>query len=186
MQALLADLNLCLLRYRWGPTFEYRAPDGEPIMARFGRFGIRLARHRRETQRDRNPLADPLRRDRLRKWMRLDARISLVNPVAQSEPGITILELDCLIHNKRLGRGLIMSDGDADGGKSDGREEVSGELVIAGGNAAQMLELVEEALDEVALSIAFEIDGSNHPHVALAWDVSGGSARREGAMPDFG
>lgn len=72
-----------------------------------------------------------------------------------------------------------MSDGDADRGKSDGREEVSGELVVAGGNAAQMLELVEEALDEVALSIAFEIDGSNHPHVALAWDVRGGSARGE-------
>ena len=72
-----------------------------------------------------------------------------------------------------------MSDSDADRGESDGREEVSGELVVTRGDPAQMLELVEEALDEVALSIAFQIDGSNYPHIALAWDVSGGSARGE-------
>src|SRR5260370_39215063 len=72
-------------------------------MARCGRLGIRLARQRHETQCDRNPLADLyLRRDRLRKSMCLDARILLVNPIARSEPGITILELDCLIHNKCL------------------------------------------------------------------------------------
>ncbi len=64
-----------------------------------------------------------------------------------------------------------MSDSDADGGKGDSCQEVSGELVVTRGDPAHVLELVEEALDEVALSIALEIDGSDHPHIALAGDV---------------
>ena len=64
-----------------------------------------------------------------------------------------------------------MSDSDADGGKGDSGQEVSGELVVTRGDAAHVLELVEEALNEVALSIAVEIDGSHHPDVTLAGDV---------------
>ena len=68
-----------------------------------------------------------------------------------------------------------MSDGDTDRGKGDGREEVSGELVITCGDPAQMLEFVEEALDEVALPVEFWIDGADALHIALAWNVSGGA-----------
>jgi len=72
-----------------------------------------------------------------------------------------------------------MSDSDADRGKGDRCQEVSGELVVAGGDAAHVLELVEEALDEVALPVSLEIDGADHPHIALAGDVGGGSTRGE-------
>src|SRR6195256_5734916 len=81
--------------------------------------------------------------------------------------------------SSRLGRGLIMSDVDADRGKGDGGQEISGKFVVACGDPAQMLEFVEEALDQVALAIAFEVDGAYHPDVALAGDVGGGSARGE-------
>jgi hypothetical protein len=103
VQALLTDLHLWLYRYRRGPVFEYRASDGEPVMARFGRLGIRLARHRQEVESPRNPLADLyLRNDRFRKTMHLDAHIPLVNPIAQFEPGIAIMELNCLVRDNRL------------------------------------------------------------------------------------
>ncbi len=44
------------------------------------------------------------------------------------------------------------------GGESDGGEEVSRELVVAGGDAAEVLELVEEAFDEVALTVDGFVD----------------------------
>jgi hypothetical protein len=107
VQALLADLNLSLLRYRWGPVVEYRASDGEPIMTRVGCFGIRLAKHRRGAERGQNRIANLyLRSNVLRKSMGLDASISLVNPLALSEPGITIMELNCLVREKRLEAGI--------------------------------------------------------------------------------
>lgn len=43
VSAYLADLNLWLRRYRIGRLVEYRATDGEPILARLGRIGLRLA-----------------------------------------------------------------------------------------------------------------------------------------------
>ena len=72
-----------------------------------------------------------------------------------------------------------MSDTDADCGKRDGRQEVSGELVVARRDPAQMFEFVEEALDQVALSIEFEVDAADHPDVALAGDMRGGAERSE-------
>src|SRR5713226_8225947 len=47
VRAFAADVNLWLLRYRRGPIIEYRASDGEPIMARLGPFGLRVAKPRR-------------------------------------------------------------------------------------------------------------------------------------------
>jgi hypothetical protein len=103
VHALLTDLNLWLLRYRLGSLVEYRATNGEPIMARLGPFGVRLARARREAGSGGNFLARSyLRRVKLRGSMQLDARISLVHPAARREPGITILELDCLTLNENL------------------------------------------------------------------------------------
>ena len=39
------------------------------------------------------------------------------------------------------------------GGKDDGGEEVSGELIVASGDAPEVLEASEHALDQVALAI---------------------------------
>ena len=72
-----------------------------------------------------------------------------------------------------------MSDTDADCGKGDSRQEVSGELVVAGCDPAQMFEFVEEALDQVALAIEFEVDATDDPEVALAGDMGGGAERRK-------
>ena len=107
VHAFLTDLNLWLLRYRRGPIVEYRATNGEPIMARLGLFGIRLATQRRHALPDGNLLVRLyLQRERFRRSMELDARISLVHPSARSEPGITIMELDCLVGDESL-RGRI-------------------------------------------------------------------------------
>lgn len=103
VKAVLADLNLWLLRYRRGPIVEYRATDGEPIMARVGPLGVRLTRHPRETQAAGNPLARLyLQFEQFRNSMQLEARISLVHPRAWSEPGITVMELDCLTRDEAL------------------------------------------------------------------------------------
>jgi hypothetical protein len=97
VRAYLADRDVWLLRYCRGPIVEYRAGDGEPIMVRLGPFGVRLARHRRAVGAGSDGLARRyLKLNRFRQSMRLDARISLVNPVVRGEPGITVLELDCL------------------------------------------------------------------------------------------
>lgn len=103
VRALLADVNLSLLRYRRGPIVEYRAVDGEPIMVRAGPLGVRLAKARRGMRSDDNPLARLyLRMTRFRGSMRLDVPISLVHPLAEREPGITVTELDCLVFKKCL------------------------------------------------------------------------------------
>ena len=44
------------------------------------------------------------------------------------------------------------------GGESDGGEEVSGGLVVAGRNPAKVFELVEEAFDEIAFAIERGVD----------------------------
>jgi hypothetical protein len=107
VRAYLADRNVWLFRYRRGPIIEYRAADGEPIMVRLGRVGVRLAKHRREAHPEGSALARQyLKLSRFRNSMRPDARISLVNPVSRSEPGIAILELDCLVCNHCL-RGRV-------------------------------------------------------------------------------
>ena len=64
-----------------------------------------------------------------------------------------------------------MSEPEASGSEGDCREEVSGELVVACGDAAEVFELVEEALDEIALAIEFGIDGTLDLAVALGRDV---------------
>jgi len=53
-----------------------------------------------------------------------------------------------------------MPEPEAGGGQSHGCQEVAGELVVAGGDATEVLELVEEALDEVALTVDGLVDGA--------------------------
>lgn len=95
--ATVADLNLFLLRYRRGPIYEYRATDGEPIMVRLGRFGLRLSTSRQQ-QGGRSDVLGALYLAcrAVRGSMRLDARISLVNPLVEVQAGVTAIELNCL------------------------------------------------------------------------------------------
>ena len=97
VRVFLTDLNLWLLRYRKGPVVEYRAANGEPIMARIGRVGLRLARERHDQERGADPIAAAYLMCRgLRQSMRLDARISLIHPLVARDPAITAMELDCV------------------------------------------------------------------------------------------
>ncbi len=50
----------------------------------------------------------------------------------------------------KLGRRLINSQPDANGRELDHGHVIGGELVVAGGDPAEVFDLVEEALDEVA------------------------------------
>jgi len=49
-------------------------------------------------------------------------------------------------------------------------EEGFGELVVAGGNTAKVLELVEEALDAIALTVEFLVE---REHAASSRDRGG-------------
>jgi len=73
-------------------------------MVRVGPFGLRLANKRRgATQVNGDILVKfYLRRQRLRDAMRFDTSISLVNPQSQSDPGLRIIELDCLCRDQSL------------------------------------------------------------------------------------
>jgi hypothetical protein len=50
-----------------------------------------------------------------------------------------------------LARGDNSSERDGDGGDFDDPHEVDEELVVAGGDASEPLELVEESFDDIAL-----------------------------------
>lgn len=103
VEAIVADRNLWLLRYRRGPVVEYRAADGEPIMARIGRLGIRLARPRHGSPSDANWLTRLyLRCAGFRSAMHREAQIPLVHPAARREPGVAVMELDCLTSKECL------------------------------------------------------------------------------------
>lgn len=99
----LADLNIWLYRYRLGPIVEYRASNGEAIMVRASRVGLRLAEQRYKSARHQGLLPKIYLNFRpLRRAMKQDARIPLVSPIATSEPGIKIIELNCLVRNSDL------------------------------------------------------------------------------------
>jgi hypothetical protein len=103
VSAWLADVNLYLYRYRRGPLVEYRAGDGEPVMARVGRLGLRLSKHRSALGQSPDPLVTAyLRLSPLRRGMQLDARIPLIHPFARCERAISPLEMDCLRRHEPL------------------------------------------------------------------------------------
>ena len=64
-----------------------------------------------------------------------------------------------------------MLEPESGGCQGNGCEEVSGELVVARGDAAEVFEFVEEAFDEVALSVEVSVDGALLPAAALGWNV---------------
>lgn len=74
-----------------------------------------------------------------------------------------------------LGRRLISAQPQPHGGELDHREEVAGELVVTGGDAAEVLQLGEEALDEVALAVEPLAKADFPAAVALGWNVGRGA-----------
>src|SRR5215471_4362647 len=102
VKAYATDLNLWLYRFRLGPLVEYRAGNGEPIMARLGPLGLRLAKHRREIDGSDLFSAWYLGSKSFRNAMRMDTRITLVNPLVKNEPDIIVSELNCLERNEML------------------------------------------------------------------------------------
>jgi len=64
-----------------------------------------------------------------------------------------------------------MSDPKPTGRQGDCRKEIPCELVVARGDASEMLEFVEEAFDQVTLSIELMVNGSLVFAVALGGDV---------------
>ena len=84
-----------------------------------------------------------------------------------------------------LGRVLISFDPEADAGKGDCGEEVSCKLVMAGRDASEVLELVEEAFDEIALAVQVIGHRALLPAVPLGRDVAAramvGNAFEDGA-----
>jgi len=74
-----------------------------------------------------------------------------------------------------LGRRLISPEPQAHRGELDHGEEVGGELVVAGGDPAEVLQLGEEALDEVALAVEALAEAWLPAPVALRRDVGCGA-----------
>jgi hypothetical protein len=103
IRVYLADKNLSLLRYRRWSVVEYRAQDGEPILARIGPLGLRLAKQRRELEEARDPIANLyIRLKAFRSGLRPCGRILLTNPLVRCEPAVTPIEMDCLERDARL------------------------------------------------------------------------------------
>ncbi len=72
-----------------------------------------------------------------------------------------------------------MSDPESHGSEGDCSEEVPCELVVARGDAPEVFEFVEEALDEVALAVERRVDGALALAVTLGRDVRPGAMRDE-------
>jgi hypothetical protein len=99
----LADKNLSLFRFRRWSVVEYRARDGEPILVRIGRLGLRLAKQRRGLQEARDPIANLyLRLKTFRSGLQPRGRIPLINPWVRCEPSIMPIEIDCLDRDARM------------------------------------------------------------------------------------
>lgn len=70
-----------------------------------------------------------------------------------------------------LGRGLISAGPQSSGGEQHGGEEVPGKLGEAGCDTAEVLELAEEPLDEVALAVEVSVDRALDLAIRLGGDV---------------
>ena len=103
VRACVIDPFIRLLRYRAGSIVEYRTPDQSPVMVRLGPIGLQLSSL--DTSRDllsRGIGRWYLSREALRRGMRVDATISLVNPLVAADPSVSVLEWDVRRHNPTL------------------------------------------------------------------------------------
>ena len=97
VEVTMADLNIELRRFQKGSIIEYRSARGAPVMAAFGRVGIRLPCSEHDWFVLSNWIARwYLRRNDLRAGLAEGERVPLVNPVATQDPDIKAIELNCL------------------------------------------------------------------------------------------
>jgi hypothetical protein len=75
-----------------------------------------------------------------------------------------------------LGSGLITSGPESDGCEGDGGQKIAGEFVETRRDASEVLQLVKEALDEIAATIEALIDASLNLAVTLCGNVGVGPA----------
>ena len=85
-----------------------------------------------------------------------------------------------------LGHGLIMPEPEADGGELEHGEEVRGMLLVARGDAATMLDPVEEALDAVALSVKGLAEAGAPATICLGGNVRRGTGRLDASAEPIG
>jgi hypothetical protein len=71
-----------------------------------------------------------------------------------------------------FGQGLSSSEQDCNHGQLDPGKKIPGEFIIASGDSAELLELVEEPLDEIELAVKHEIARSRGLAVGL-WGITG-------------
>src|SRR6202035_2522417 len=86
--------------------------------------------------------------------------------------------------SSHLGRRLISSEPQPHRGELDHGEEVGGELVVASSDAAEVLQLREEALDQVALAVEALAEAGFPAPIALGRDV--GQQRLDNAPLEVG
>jgi len=75
-----------------------------------------------------------------------------------------------------LGSGLITSGPESDGCEGDGGQKIAGEFVETRRDASEVLQLVKEALDEIAATIEALVDASLNLAVTLRGNVGVGPA----------
>src|SRR5579875_3031003 len=80
-------------------------------------------------------------------------------------------------NRRRLGRRLISAGPWPDGSEDDRAEKDACELVETHADAPEVLELVDEAFDEIAPAIDPGVNDAAHTGVALGRDVSGCAVR---------
>ena len=73
-----------------------------------------------------------------------------------------------------------------DCGEGDGIEESPGELVVAGGDAAKVLEAADRGLDPPALAVAALVVADRHGTVAAAWNDGIGAGGAQGCAKPIG
>ena len=104
VRAVAVDRDLVLVPHRRGPVVEYRSADGEPVLLRLGRIGVRLPR----SEHPWHVLATLvailyLRLGRLRESLRPEEPISLLSPVVPTEePTLEIVAMDCLVDRREF------------------------------------------------------------------------------------
>jgi hypothetical protein len=77
-------------------------------------------------------------------------------------------------------RGLCSVEQDCNRGQLRSGKEISGEFVVARGDGAEVLELIEEPLDEVTFAIEREVARPLDLAISFGWDDRSDSALSEG------
>lgn len=108
---------------------------------------------------------------------------ALTDAVIEKLDAITVHATRAAAERRALDRGLKSSP-EQDSDDLNGGKEVEGMLLEARGDAASVFELVEEALDEIALAIEELAVAAGHPAVSGRRDAgTDASLTHEGAKP---